>query len=331
MKNRVNFTKFLVITGFVALVTAVTISFAGRVPEEGGITRETVKELAEQEFYKKTDGSSKAIFNVEGMSCSGCIFTIKSSLSEFKGINEILVDVSAGKVEIYFDDTELKDVDQIAAAITASGYPAKIGKIETAEQVKKNLDFMATRARLYIASAGGLDISRNDLDSELEYAKKRYSKTYGEGMFSTDRGKALLDRLKGQIVSRLINEGIQLQEIQKSGFKLGKTTVDKELDKFLSKKGMKLEDFQTALKENSYSFERFMKRFEIRVLVKQYLDSEVFSGGSNDLEKQQLYSNWFNNAKLLAKVVYYDKDLEGLVQNQSSGCGSSCSAKQDNK
>lgn len=327
MNSHFTFVKAIVILGFVALVAAVTISFAGRAPEERGITRETDKELAEQEFYKKTDGSSKAIFNVEGMSCSGCVFNIKSSLSEFKGINEILVDVSAGKAEIYFDDTELKDVDQIAAAITASGYAAKIDKIETAEQVKKNLDFMATRARLYIASVGGLDISRNDLDSELEHAKKRYSKNYGEGMFSTDRGKALLNRLKGQIVSRLINEGIQLQEIQKAGFKVDKTTVDKEFDEFLSKKGMKLEDFQTAFKENGYSFERFMKRFEIRVLVKQYLDSEVFSGGSNDIEKQQLYSNWFNNAKLLAKVVYYDKDLKGLVQNQSSGCGSSCSPK----
>jgi copper chaperone CopZ len=326
MKHRVNFTKFLIITGFVAFVAAVTISLAGRA-SEGGITRETDKKLAEQEFYKKTDGSSKAIFNVEGMSCSGCIFTIKSSLSEFKGINEILVDVAAGKAEIYFDDTKLKDVNQIATVITASGYPAKIYKIETAEQVKKNLDFMATRARLYIASVGGLDISRNDLDSELEYAKKRYSKNYGEGMFATDRGKALLNRLKGQIVSRLINEGIQLQEIQKARFKVDKITVDKELDEFLSKKGMKLEDFKTALKENGLSFDRFMKRFEIRVLVKQYLDSEVFSGGSNDIEKQQLYSTWFNNAKLLAKVVYYDKDLEGFVRNRSSGCGSSCSNK----
>lgn len=331
MNFRLNFLKYLAIAGAVVLVAAVTISLAGRTPKEEITIHETNGELSEQRLDRNTDGSSRAIFKVEGMSCSGCIFTIKSSLAEFEGINEILVDVSAGKADIYYDATKIKDFDQIATAITASGYPAKLDKIETAEQVSKALDFMEARGRLYIASAGNLDISRNDLDTEVEYAKKIYSKNHGEVFFSTDRGKSLLNGLKREIVSRLVNEGIQLQEIQKAGFKVNKTIVDKELNEFLQKKGMKLEDYKTALKDNGLSFERFVKKFETRVLVMRYLDSEVFPGGSNDIEKQQLYSNWFDNAKLLAKVIYYDKDLERLVQNQSSGCGSGsgscCSSK----
>ena len=314
-----------VMMGFLALFVIVPVSFAGKTPERGATRPTANNKLAEEGFYKNIEGASKAILDVEGMSCSGCIFTIKSSLSKFEGIKEILVDVSSGKAEVYYDDKTLKNVDQVATAITASGYPAKITKIETAEQVKKNLDGMATRSRLYIASVGEVDISRKDFDSELAFAKKRYTKNYGKDLFTTDKGKALLNRLKGQIVSRLVNEGIQLQEIGKAGFKIDKSVVNKELNTFLNKKNMKLEKFKTALKEDGYSFDKFMIRFETRILVNAYLDSKVFPGSANDMEKQQLYANWFNNAKLLAKVVYYDKGLENLARNQSSGCGRSCS------
>jgi copper chaperone CopZ len=323
MIKHLDFAK-TVLMGFIALIVIVPVSFAGKV--SAGATKTTAdSKLAEKGFYKNIEGASKATLDVEGMSCSGCIFTIKSSLSKVDGIKEILVDVAAGKAEIYYDDKTLKSVDQVATAITASGYPAKITKIETAEQVKKNLEGMANRSRLYIASVGKVDIPRKDFDSELAFAKKRYAKNYGKDLFSTDKGKALLKRLKGQIVSRLINEGIQLQEIGKAGFKIDKSVVNKELNTFLNKKNMKLEKFKTALKDDGYSFDKFMIRFETRVLVNAYLDSRVFPGSANDMEKQQLYANWFNNAKLLAKVVYYDKDLENLARNQSSGCGTSCS------
>ena len=42
-------------------------------------------------------GASKAVLSVEGMSCSGCIYTIKNSLADFDGIADIQVDVAAGR------------------------------------------------------------------------------------------------------------------------------------------------------------------------------------------------------------------------------------------
>ena len=33
-------------------------------------------------------------------------------------------------------------------------------------------------------------------------------------------------------------------------------------------------------------------------------------------KKQQQYRDWFNNARLLAKVVYYDRQLETIVKKQ---------------
>jgi copper chaperone CopZ len=259
------------------------------------------------------------------MSCSGCISTIKSSLSGLEGINEILVDVAGGKAEVYFDENKLRDVQQIAAVITASGYPAKIDKKVPAEQVKKELDLMTSRSRLYVASVGDIDISRDVFDTELAYAKKRYAKMYGVEMFSTDRGRSFLNTLKAQILSGLIREGIQLQEIRKAGFGVDQAIVDQEFSEILTKKGQALEEFKAWLEEKGYSFDRFMEKFETTVLVRHYLDKEIFSGVPNQLEQQQRYSSWFNNAKLLAKIVYLDKDLELLVKNQTGNSG--CSAK----
>ena len=99
-----------------------------------------------------TDSISKAILRVDGMSCSGCIYTIKSSLSEFKGIRDILVNLSAGQTEIYYDSTKLKDVSPIADTITAGGYPAKVTKVLSADQIRKERDMAAARSINFIAS-----------------------------------------------------------------------------------------------------------------------------------------------------------------------------------
>ena len=47
--------------------------------------------------------ADKAVFDVQGMSCSGCIYTIKSGLAEMDGISDVLVDVGSGRVEVFYD------------------------------------------------------------------------------------------------------------------------------------------------------------------------------------------------------------------------------------
>ncbi len=324
--------SIVLLVAFFLLATMVVICSAGTGSEKERLKNRGEEELSSSKLYKTTAGSSKMVLTVEGMSCSGCIFTIKSSLSGFEGVNETIVDVVAGKAEVYFDNKKLKKVDRIPAAITASGYPAKIDKIVAAEEVKKNLDLMATRSQLYIASVGDLDISRGDFETELAYAKRKYSRTYGKEAFLTGKNKAALDRLKAQIVSRMIDEGAQLQEIQEDGYKIDEATVSEEFRKFLETRGVKLDDFKASLKKDGESIDQFMKKFEKRVLVKRYLDEEIFSGASNEFEKRRRYSSWLKNTKLLARVVYYDKDLELLVKNQSGGsCSGSCSSSRSGK
>jgi copper chaperone CopZ len=63
------------------------------------------------------ENASKAVLDVQGMSCSGCVYTIKSSLAGIEGISDVLVDVSGGQVEVFYDGEKLQDVVRIASAI----------------------------------------------------------------------------------------------------------------------------------------------------------------------------------------------------------------------
>ena len=267
---------------------------------------------------------SKAVLRVEKLSCSSCIQNIKDALSNIQGIEEILVDISSGTAQIYYSSKILKEPDRLAQAVTSKGYPATLVKISSSEDLRKEEAVAASRSQYYIASVGGWDISRSDLDTQLEHAKKRYAKTYGENLFSTAKGKTLADNLRGQIVSRLIDEGVMLQEITKAGYKVDSAAVEDEVKKVVQQSGKgSSEEFNTTLDENGMTLDYFKKRLETQMLISRYLEEKILTGASSDVERQNLFTSWFNNAKILAEVVYYDKDLERLVQQQSArgGCG----------
>jgi copper chaperone CopZ len=273
-----------------------------------------------------TSNTAKVVLNVEGMSCSGCISTIKSSLAGYEGIQDIIVNISGGITEVYYDSRKIKDVNRLASSITASGYPATVNRLVTADQFKEEEAVASQRAKFYIASVGGWDISRADFDTEVAYAKNRYKKAYGKNIFSDERGKKVLDSIKAQVVSRLINEGIQMQEVQRTGYQVDPKILEREFDNFIMQKNLDLEKFKASLVESEYPFEYFLKKFENRVLLSQYIEEQVLRGVASDYDKQQQYQAWFSNARGLSKVTIYDKQLERLTQNQSGGksCGSTC-------
>ena len=269
--------------------------------------------------------TSKVVFQVDNMSCSGCISTIKSSLAGYEGIQDIIVDISGGVAEVYYDSQKIKDVKRMASSITASGYPAKVSQVLTADQIRKEEAIAAARSKFYIASVSGWDISRSDFNLELAYAQKRYQQAYGENVFAGERGKLLLNSIKAQVVARLINEGIQMQEIQRASYRVDPKIVNREFENFMTQKELDLEGLKATLEKNGYPFDYFMKKFENQVLLRRYLDDNVFNGAVSDADKQNQFRAWYNNAQVLSKVTIYDRELKRLSQNASSGggCGQS--------
>jgi len=268
---------------------------------------------------------SKVVLSVQGMSCSGCIATIKGAVSDIRGIKDTLVDVGSGKVEIYYDNKGLKDVNRVAEAITASGYPAGIQRILSPEEIRKESALAVAKAQYYIASVGGYEIARTDFETELAIAKKKYAKIYGDEIFESAQGEALLNNLRAQVVSRLINEGVFMQEISKTRFRLDPVALENELNIFLREHGKTFEEFKSSLIEAGIDPNYFRKKFEIKVQINRYLNDRILAEASNEFERQSLFNAWFSNAKSLAEVVYYDKGLERLVQSLSASrsCGGS--------
>lgn len=337
MYNRywqIGITAVAVVLVATALITAKTNS---NKPQSDATTIELTAEDAVPSVAPKSETKapsfanySKAELDVQGMSCSGCINEIKSGLSKLEGIGEVLVDLNGGRVEVFYDHKSLKQVDRIAFAITAVGYPATLNRTLSRDEIVKENSLLDSKAKLYIAAVGDWEIARSDFDVEMTHARSRYEQVYGKDVFNAEQGNALMQRLKSQVASRLITEGIQLQEVQKAGFKIPDGVVQSEFDAFLSQKGMTRQTFKGMLEESGYEYDYFMKKFENQIAINRYVEEKVISGISNDIEKQQLYSDWFNNARLLAKVVYYDRELEAIVKSSSGGssCGNSCSTKQ---
>lgn len=277
-------------------------------------------------FTNSDANLSKVVLNVSNMSCSGCISTIKGALAGYPGIKDILVDIDAGKTEVYFNREELKDLSEIEKAITDSGYPAKIMKTLTPEDLRNERDMAASKAEYYIASVSGYDIARADFTKELNAARQRVRKAYGDGILETAQGRALDNRLKAQVASRLIDEGILLQEIKKSGYELNEDKLNSELEKHIKNSGKNGNEFQQSIRDDGYDYDYFKKRFETRLLINRYVDEKVLAGASNQYEKQRMFTSWFKNSQLLAEVVYYDKDLENAARNNSAS-GSCCATK----
>jgi copper chaperone CopZ len=323
-KNNI-FTKKNMTVFIVAVLLAITaaVAFGFKLSKTSALPQQVTGVEDNSETLDLEANISKAILSVEEMSCSGCIATIKGSIAEIPGIMDIFVDVAGGRAEIYYDEKELKDVSRLEKAITASGYPARVKRIVTAEEIIREKDLADEKSQYYVASIGGYDISRADFDAEINAKRTQYEKRYGKDVFSSAKGLLLIDRIKVKVAQNLINEAMLLKEINRAGYKVDKEVLGAELQDHLTGTGKNEEEFRKALIEAGYDFEYYKKRFELKLLINRYLNEVILIKAQSQYEKQNLFNSWYQDVKKSAEVIYYDKDLERLVKNQG-GSGSCC-------
>jgi parvulin-like peptidyl-prolyl isomerase len=223
----------------------------------------------------------------------------------------------------------MTDVDRIAAAVTASGYPAEVDRVVGAAQLQNARAQASKLAKDYVAAVDDRLIPRQDYLTELNHAKNRYTEFYGDDVFSDARGQQVLESLKAQTGQRLVDEGIQLTAIRKTGFTIEQSDLDQAAKRFLEKRGTTVEEFKADLEKAGYSYAYFEKRFRNQTLIRAYQDEVLFSGAATDADKRQRYLRWFSDARRQASVVYYDPELTKLASGGGScggGSGSCCSA-----
>ncbi len=77
------------------------------------------------------DDAGHATFSISGMTCGGCVGAVKTALKKTKGVTEYEVSLEAGEATVTFNPAET-DVDAIAAAISKTGFTAKVKADEEA-------------------------------------------------------------------------------------------------------------------------------------------------------------------------------------------------------
>lgn len=266
------------------------------------------------------DQASKVDISVKGLSCSSCISQIKGALSGTDGIVETIVDLGSNTAKVYYDPSKISDPSVIANKITAIGYPATVSKVYTSIDLEKQEKIAAQKSKLYIASVGDYDVSRSDYEIELSSIKNRYEKNY-PGVFKTPRGALLESSLKSQVASKLIRDGVMLQEVLKANYKLSDEFVDSQLESMLKGSGKSEKVLIAELRDAGMPYEYFKKQFINQLLINKYLEEKVFASASTSYEKQSAYQNWYLNASSLAPVIYFDKELEANANRQGSGSG----------
>jgi copper chaperone CopZ len=266
----------------------------------------------------------KAEYIVEGITCSSCIQDIKDCLGDISGVQTVLVDPSSKSVQVYYDDSLISDNKVISDALSKRGYSSTLSGFYTTDELKKTISLKASKSENYIASVGGLDISREEFKKQVDIEKAKYENIYGSQIFISSRGKQLIENMKKDIFARLVDESVVLQEIVKSGFKLKADEVDVALTKYLKPKNMTISEFKSYLAKQNTDYDYFYRKFSDRVLINKYLEKNVYKEFGSDYEKQQQFSSWFNNAKTIAQVVIFDKDLESLQNNTNTAQGGCC-------
>ncbi len=60
--------------------------------------------------------------DIEGMHCANCVRNVRRALERVEGVSVRRVDVGGADIGV---DTSKTSADQVAAAVTDAGYPAK--------------------------------------------------------------------------------------------------------------------------------------------------------------------------------------------------------------
>jgi copper chaperone len=63
----------------------------------------------------------KIVFSVKGMSCMGCVNTVRRVLMDRDGVATVNVDLPGGSVDVEYDPTRIQP-DALRTAIVEAGY-----------------------------------------------------------------------------------------------------------------------------------------------------------------------------------------------------------------
>ena len=170
------------------------------------------------------------------------------------------------------------------------------------------------------AVVNGEPIARSEARERLNVSRLMLEKEYGKGLFAGEQGRVLLGRLERDVLEKMVEERLVVQEASRLKIRVGDDRVRQEIQKIGREIYGNWENFQASLKEDGISQEYLMNH--VRNLL---LSQEVKKVKSlPETDPDTYFVAWLEQDRRSAKVTFNQTitPLQAFAQGQRSCCGS---------
>ncbi len=250
-----------------------------------------------------------AELKVKKMTCGSCVATITEALQQLDGVADVDVSVTSGRSKVSFDPAKV-DSAQIAAAVSASGYPANLVRELSASQYRTLQAEEAQLAEIYVAKIGSQFLARDDFNQAVEQRML----TAGLQQRPATPSQVLAQTwqsLKQQIL--LLDAAEQNQVVVQDG----------EVELRIKQLRQQKPDFDTQILAQYGSSERFFQQTKAEMIIQRNIEEHVLSGIKEPRQRQARFNQWFQDLIGQSPVEIYDVGLKRAASKTGGGgCGS---------
>lgn len=247
--------------------------------------------------------------NVQNMTCGSCVATITEALESVDGIESIDVSVTTGRSKVVFNPDQI-DAVRIAEMVTDVGFPAKVGQLLDADQYQA-LQSEETRLSVnYVARIGEQLIGRQAFENEVD------RQLLSSGVESLPESRA---QVVGQSWQALLQRTLLIQAAAENQVVVQNGEVDLRIEK-LQKSTPNLDRY---IQSRYGSAELFFQQLKEDMIISRNIEDHVLDQIKEPSQRQQRYSQWYQNLVDNASIVIYDEQLKQSA-SASGGCSGGC-------
>ncbi len=149
------------------------------------------------------------------------------------------------------------------------------------------------------ALVNGEPISRSALGERIAISRRMLEREYGKELFTGDRGKALLADLERDVLEKMVQERVVVQEARRLKITVGDERVRQELQTIAREIYGSWEKFQAGLKEDGISPEYLANHVRNLLLLREVNKAKAPPGMNPD----QYAAPWLVQARQNANVT----------------------------
>ncbi|SDM01488.1 Copper chaperone CopZ [Geoalkalibacter ferrihydriticus] len=247
--------------------------------------------------------SAYAELKVANMTCGACIGRVQKAARDLPGVGSVEVNIAAKSARVAFDPQRVEGA-QIAATVTAAGYPAQLISVVDAQQLQAAQQAQQKLAAKYVGQIGERLVPREEFDQHLA----RLAAGSPMGLQSP--------AMAGQVWQQLVQRELLLADAAASGLVASEDEARQELHTLRQA----MTDFEQRATARFGSLEAFLERLKDDLTIRRHLEQNVTNGEQNPRLRQLLVEQRLQEIGARIPVKAFDPALKA----GGGGCGGSC-------